>query len=265
MHRIGLYAKTSNQAMSAVCKGAEAIGLRPFFRNPKAFDERDTEDFDAVVALGLAGRSRLVRDTYRAKGIPVFIIDAGYILRDCGYSQFGIGDLNWLPDAAYHDRAEEMVLFAQNKRKQGSFILVAGQLPGDNQHSINVIEWRDKTLGALKELTDLPVCFRPHPRVERPQNTISEALEDCHCLVTHNSTAAYEAIRQGIPVICDPCAAYSEVCETRLENVNAPKIGTKAKRQKMLDRVAYAQWTLEELETGEPLKFLIEQLEGEAR
>lgn len=260
MHRIGLYAKTSNPAMSAVYKGAEAIGLRPFFRNPKAFQSRDAGGFDLVVTLGLSGNARLVRDTYREMGVPVLLIELGFIFRDQGYLQFGIDDLNWLPDFAYHDRAESMGLVAQAKRKQGSFILIAGQLPGDNQHSINVSEWREKTSTYLHELSELPVYFRPHPRVEKPQNTISEALEGCHCLVTHNSTAAYEAIRQGVPVICDPCAAYAEVCETRLENIASPKFSGKMKRQKLLDRVAYAQWAPEEIETGEPLNFLIGQL-----
>lgn len=260
MYRIGLHAKPSNKAMAAVYQGAQSIGLRPFFRNPNAFKAKEAGGCDIAVAMGLSTTGRTVRDAYQAAGIPVFLMDAGYIFRDQGYKQFGLYDLNWLPDKAPHDRAQAMGLIAQNKRKQGEFVLVCNQLPGDNQHNIDVDQWLKQTISVLEASTDMPVYSRPHPRVEKPQNTLTEALEGCHCLVTHNSTAAYEAIRQGVSVICDPCAVYSDICETRLEKVNTPKMGGKAKRQKLLDRVAYAQWTHAEFETGEPLKFLLEQI-----
>src|SRR5690606_11277064 len=61
-----------------------------------------------------------------------------------------------------------------------------------------------------------------------------------HRMVTWNSTAAYEALTRGIPVTCDPSAAYASVAE--LDDVEAA--------QRLLNRMAYTQWTIDEIRAG---------------
>ena len=258
--QVACYGKTSNQLMSAIHQGAGAIGLRPFFRNPQAFKPKEVSNADFAVALGLAGTGRAVRDAYRAIGAAVLVVDSGYILRSQGYYQLGWNGLNALPFTAPHDRAAEMGLIAQAKRKPASVghVLVIGQKPGDAQHDIDVDAWKDATIDMLQEYTDRPIHYRPHPQVQKPTTTLQDALAACHCMVTHNSTAAYEAIMAGVPVICDPCAAYADVCETDLSKIETPYYGSKASRQKLMDRVAYGQWAIEEMRSGAALQFLLE-------
>lgn len=257
--RIACYGKTSNQVVSAIHQGAEALGLRPFSRNPQAFKPKETSTADVAVAMGLARTGRAVRDAYQAIGTPVLVVDSGYILRDQGYYQIGWEDLNSLPKTAPHDRAQDMGLVVASKRKPvpEGHILVCAQKPGDNQHNIDVDQWCQDISSQLAQLTSRPVRLRPHPRVQKPKATLQDELAGCHCMVTHNSTAAYEAIMAGVPVICDPCAAYADVCETDLSKVENPYCGAKASRQKLMNRVAYGQWTIEEMRSGEALKFIL--------
>lgn len=258
--QVGLYSKVSNVVMQSVCKGMQSIGLHPYFRNPKGFKTQETEDFDIVVVLGLAGKAEEVRNAYVEKGIPVLVVDSGYILREQGYLQFGVCGLNWLPEEADHDRAKKIGLVAQNKISNGNYILIASQKPNDKQHGIDVEAWEKETIKNIQNFTNRQIKIRKHPDVQHSEITLSEDLKDCFCLITYNSTSAYEALMSGIPVICDEKAVYSDCCETNLENIEKPFFANKQKRQKLLDRVAYAQWKLSEIETGEPVKFLLSQI-----
>jgi len=255
--KIGLYGKSSNTALRAIHDGAMQLGFDAAFCKREGFS---VEGFGLVVLIGMHEKSRTVRDAYQAIGTPVLILDSGYILRDHGYFQAGWNGLNALPPTAPHDRAAEMGLIAQTKRKPvpDGHILICGQKPGDAQHDIDVDAWKDATIDMLQEYTDRPHCYRPHPRVKKPDFSLSEILQGCHCMVTYNSTAAYEAIMAGVPVICDPCAAYADVCEVDLSRVETPRFGTKAARQRLLDRVAYGQWTMDEMRSGAALQFLLE-------
>lgn len=262
---IGCYGKPSNILIQAIYEGAEALGLRPFFRNPGPFKAQDAERFDLVIANGVNNKGGEVLAAYEKMGVPAFVVDLGYIYRDMGFHQFGIGGLNWLPKKAPDDRAKQIGLVAKSapKQKRTGYILVVGQKPGDNQHKINVDEWRDAVLDKLRQMTDEQIVYRPHPRVKRPAISFSEALAGARCVVTHNSTAAYEAIIEAVPVICDPEAAYAECAETDLEKVLTAKPAAKGKRQELLSRVACAQWTYDEFRTGQPLAYLWEQLTDE--
>ena len=259
--KIGIYGKPSNQLAAAIYEGASALNFAPFFRNPGPFGYDQFEDFDYVVAIGLVDKGRLIRDAYNSvKQVPVFIADAGYILRDQGYYQFGLNDLNWLPETAEPDRAENMGLVVDAKRKTaGEYILVCGQKPGDSQHDIDVDKWQVETTRKLRELTDKEIIFRPHPKVKSIKPSLGKQLKNAFAVVTYNSTAAYEAILKGVPVFCDPCAAYASLCDTDLAGIETPKSRAKFTRQKLFDRLAYAQWTLEELTTPEPLRLLIDK------
>jgi hypothetical protein len=264
MGRLIVWGRNSNEFVQAFYAGGRSAGYPVRAIHPNQFkDKRHTHNVDAVAVLGWKNHSRYIAEFYMTRGIPVFVHDAAYILRDQGYFQLGLNGLNSLPPTAPHDRAKDMGLIAGTKRKSGSHILVCGQVAGDAQPYIDVEQWKYDTLDALNTQTDYAVTYRPHPKVQRPECTLQEALADCHCMVTHNSTAAYEAIMAGVPVVCDPCAVYADVCETDLSRVENPRLGGKAARQRLLDRVAYGQWTLGEMRSGKALQILLETINAQ--
>lgn len=262
--RIAIYAKTSRPAvLGNIAKGVEAMGLAPVWRNPWAFTKDQTEPFDVVVIPGLIAQCKDILEAYKAKGVPVLVQDAGYIRRDLGYFQLGWNRLNWMPDAGDHARAKAIGAVAKSRRKKGKYVLVCGQKPGDAQHDIqDMDEWARLTVKIIEDASDLPVVYRSHPRVMAPECSIAEALEDAAVMVTHNSTSAYQAFVDGVPVVCTDEDAVYAGCAQNFDDVfvkgkNIVQRTVKT-RQAMLDRIAAAQWTREELETGKPTTYMIE-------
>jgi len=263
MHHVGLYAKPSNQAMAAIGMGVEALGLRPYFRNPAPFGDDQVEGFDLVVVVGMARQGRVICDIYSSRGVPVAVVDSPFILRGQGFFRFCLNCIDWIPDTAPPDRAKEICLEAhptpkKKKTDPSGHVLVCGQKAGNCHNDIGFEVWKESTLDGLGRLTDRQIIYRPHPKVRKPDMPIAEALANAHCMVTYNSSVAYEAFRLGVPVLCDPCAAYSELANTDISNIETPGTVSKANRQKLLDRVACAQWTRDEFATGRPLKFFME-------
>lgn len=255
--------------LSALAEGMQKAGWQTIWRNPNVFTPDQVEPCDAIVIHGLHGHARSIRDSYTAQSIPILILEQGYWRRDEGYWSLGIGNLNWIPQAECPDgRAKTMGIIAPPLCKNdGEYILLCGQKSGDAQHEIkDIARWARETAARIHEHTDVPIVWRPHPRQEdtpAPPGTtthlpsevsLEKSLAGAKVLITHNSTAAYAAFVQSIPVVCDRSAAYADVANVDL----GPGIFDRPdpeKIQAFLNRVAYAQWNLSELSDGTALSF----------
>lgn len=277
--KIGVYAKVNTKRHRAepipgLCSAIEArFGIGCVMRNPNVFNDTCAKPWDLVIVWGLRGNAITVWETYRRRGIPVIVADWGYYARGCTINpgpvpryQFSIGCLNWLPPIAMpDDRAREIGLIAPEKQApKGETILFAGQSPGDPQHNMNVLQYAQQTIRQIRFWTDRRILYRAHPwyshyRVgefnEAPADRrIEESIANAYCMVTHSSTSAFEAMRQGVPVFCEPSAMYADGAITELthENiVDPPQVDAQA----VLNRVAYGQWTHEEFAEALPFRF----------
>lgn len=102
------------------------------------------------------------------------------------------------------------------------------------------------------------IRVRLHPGTDKHDRIppVEHDLNGVRCVVTWGSGAALKAIIAGIPVFYEldrwiggPCAQFG------IEQLEAPVHGD---REALLERVAWAQWTLEEMATAEPIDRLIE-------
>lgn len=119
--------------------------------------------------------------------------------------------------------------------------------------------WTKNLIEQLKTITDRPIEVRLKPiRRERVSTkTIQQALaDDVHCLITYNSIAATEALMEGKPAITLGPNAAQLVCETKLENVENPKIPTEEEMYAFLKHLSYAHFTQEDMENGTAWKIL---------
>jgi hypothetical protein len=139
----------------------------------------------------------------------------------------------------------------------GARILVMGQVPGDmSLRGRDLGRWYDEAAAAARESYNLPVHFRPHPvAVQRgchrgplgpAGGPIAEELAKTALVITWNSNSAVDAVLAGVPaVVMDkgsmawPVAAHS--------------IGAWARpdREAWANRVAWCQWSPEELAGGD--------------
>ena len=103
------------------------------------------------------------------------------------------------------------------------------------------------------------VLFRPHPqrrdrnpgRMKVHKGSLANALEWADIGITYSSTSAIDCLMAGIP--CIVFGKYSvawEVTSHELNKVIRPP------REQWLNKISYAQWTLEEFRSGEAWEHL---------
>lgn len=267
--KIGVYGHIGHKGVRAAVAGFEAIGHSAVIRTAKYWNG-STERFDLVVVAGEhAGRA--VAKAYRASGVPVLTLDWGYIKRvnsrdehASGYWQVGADGLNSIPPfECPPDRFEALgVDIEEQGGNPSGYVLVCGQVPGDAAHGLGYMGYVEWLHDVLRRYPD--AVYRPHPAgvtsVLHPrmsEGPLDEALAGTRLVVTYNSNVGHDALLAGVPVLAEGKSAYKELEGDALPSLDA--------RQAYFNRVAYGQWTVAEMETGEPQRFWLDNLLGGVR
>jgi hypothetical protein len=128
-------------------------------------------------------------------------------------------------------------------------------------------DWPERMLARLRTLTHRPVRLRDHPGNAPAQKPLAADLGGAWCVVTWGSGAAIKALCAGVPAYSDwprwigfPGALPFDqigLDDPPHWHEGAPLTADTARRA-MLDRLAWAQHTVAELATGEPIMRLLE-------
>lgn len=164
------------------------------------------------------------------------------------------------------DRWNQLVKFNptlayQGWRRSGSKILVVLSTEKPFQYyGEDKDQWLDRVLTTLKKHTDREIVIRNKAsRGERTNDTIYEALDnDIYALVTYNSIAAVEAIQHGIPAFALAPTAADPVGNKNLAMIEKPNMPNEEIVQKWLHSIAYSQFSLDEIITGEAWRMVLE-------
>ena len=127
-------------------------------------------------------------------------------------------------------------------------------------YDLDLNEWLDNVIEQIKTKTNKPIEIRKKPtREERvTTNTIWQALENTHCLVTFNSIAATESILYSVPAIALAPNAASIICDVDLDSINNPTVPTKEQITEFAAHLSYCQFTSKEMRNGYAWKILNE-------
>jgi hypothetical protein len=157
------------------------------------------------------------------------------------------------------DRYKELVKFNPGMqyrgwKKPGSKILVV--LPTEKPfqyYGEDRAKWINMIKHTLKKHTDREIVWRQKAsRGERTNDTIYDALDDdIYALVTYNSIATVEAIQHGIPAFGLAPTAADPVCSNDLTQIENPRKPHEDVIYKWLSSIAYGQFSLDELLTGQ--------------
>lgn len=149
---------------------------------------------------------------------------------------------------------------------EGEYILLIGQTPNDmSLYGSNIKEWYNFTTKRLKKVfPDIPIYFRQHPNLSKrglvetvegtikSEGTLQEAMEKAKLVVCFNSNTGVDALLAGKPLyVEDQRSMCYSIANTDLDNIcfKEPQ-----NRKRFFNRLAYCQWTLEEIKEGTPLK-----------
>jgi hypothetical protein len=149
------------------------------------------------------------------------------------------------------DRWKALRTPIQPWRREGRHIVVAE--PSATYQRFHGIEgWTAKTIEALKAVTDRPLVIRDK-EMQRFGRKLHEDLAGAHCLVTHGSNAAVEAVIMGCPVFVHPDSAAALVGRTDLRDIEQPLYPD---REAWLRSLAYSQFSEAEMTNGQLWKLL---------
>jgi hypothetical protein len=127
-------------------------------------------------------------------------------------------------------------------QKGGNHIVVA--MPTATYSRFHGLEnWTEKTIAALKTLTDRKIITRD----KEDKRSLQDDLRGAHALVAHGSIAAVEAVVCGCPVYVCPDSAAALVGQTDLAKIETPIYPD---RQPWLNSLAYSQFNEAELTDG---------------
>ena len=210
------------------------------------------------------------------------ITDPNHHWRVALYSPMNNG--NFLSDNSPPDRWERMkkiwnINYAPwQKLKQDDPILFVLQ-PQDNwsMNELDPIKWFNDVYNKLRPMTKRKFIVRPHPNhVAAMENRIKEfpkdvqviigqkffkgdekkhyrfnyqdALNNCHAVVTHNSTACIDSCVRGVPTFCTSDLALAwPVANKDLTKIETPEYHD---RSQWVNDLGYKQWTEAEIKDG---------------
>lgn len=139
-------------------------------------------------------------------------------------------------------------------RSDGSHVLMLPQR-GMGESGVAMPKgWMEETRNRLATSTDRPVVIRNHPGI-RPHPTEIPEFENCWAAVTWASGAGLKAIIAGIPVFYEyPKWIGAAAARYGIEDLESPYLG---ERETLMRYLSWAQWTAEEIASGEPFRWLV--------
>lgn len=259
-----IYAALSSVVASAFAEGLAVTGHTTHFRSISDHTKGETEPADVVIVDGLRERGADVLADFTKRGIPVVVADLGYVDRATGptdiegHWQLSIGGLNRLPTIdCPPNRFAKLGASITAPTGNGTMTIIAGQHVGDASHSFKTAEEIAAWAEQMAEKIDGEVVFRPHPRSPhvRPNLPIddlplAESLARAKAVVAYTSNIGNDALLAGVQPIANGPAIWADV------SLEA--------REAYFARLAYGQWMLAEIASGEAVRFLVDRaLPGE--
>lgn len=214
---------------------------------------------DVLVIWNRYSDKELTADRWEAQGGTVLVCENGYVGRDGqGRQYYAIarhghnGSGTW-PDGG-PERWGGLGLELRPWREHGEHLLVCPNRHFGMKGFAMPQDWEPAALKTLRAATKRPIRVRPHPNGGTPVRALAEDLAGAWAVVIWASSCGVHALLAGIPVICTaPWWICRSAAVARLAELEAPL----PDRRPAFERLAWAQWTLEEIERGEPFAHLL--------
>lgn len=195
---------------------------------------------------------------YDAVGARVIVVENAYIGRDRnGHHLYAIaldqhaGAGRWIEGPT--DRWSRLDIELAPWRADGDEIVVLPQRGFGAPGVAMPRTWTEDVVSRLKRLTKRPVRVRPHPGKDKTDPT--DDLRHAWAAVTWASGAGIKALASGIPVFHEmPTWVGAGAAVYGINSIEKPFLGD---RLPMFRRLAWTQWSLDEISAGEPFKWLL--------
>jgi hypothetical protein len=207
-------------------------------------------------------------------GGRVLVAENGYVSRGGGTPKFdvytpagGLQDHYYAIAEGWHngggkwfcggaERLEALNLELKPWRKGGDILVCSNRsfgVPGRMMPP----DWPERTVAKLQKQNSRAVRLRLHPGNNRPARSLESDLEGAGAVVIWSSSAGVHALLHGVPVVCEaPYWICKDATFRSVAQLDTLGCGL-AERESALQRMAWAQWTVAEIASGEPFRRLL--------
>lgn len=234
--------------------------------------------YDLVCIIGVKSMNRMAEA--EKLGVPYLYFDKGYS-RKAGYWRVSINShqpTRYFNTRNYpDDRRKKFGWRVKDwkKRIDGNDVLFAGS--SEKFHVFSGLshptDYAIEIITQIRQFTKRRIIYRPKPSWKNAtpikgtafsrEKGIGIVLDRCGVLVTHTSSACFEALLAGIPTIVLGNAITRDVSSTTICDINDPLRVSKEKREQLLNNLAYCQFTPVELKSGDAWDILRHEVERE--
>jgi Methyltransferase domain len=249
-------------------------------------------DYDGGGSLGLSMSTRRALDAHLEAGRHYLLFDKGYFGRGM-YWRVSVDA--WQPLAYFQrfkrapDRFKELGIRTESFQKasdEGPIVFAGACQNYSNFFKLgNVNEYNANVLNLLRQNTKRPIVYRPNPSWFKNHHdefqpvhelfagvtlsvggSFKDVLKDCHLMVTHGTSAAVFALQNGVSsmVLGEGIAKPLSLGPT-WDSIEVPYWPSDKERQQFFNDLAYCQWTIDELKSGEAwqeLRLIFAAIEG---
>lgn len=207
----------------------------------------------------------------RQQGHEVLVMERGYLGDRFAWTSLAWNGLNGrgtfpeYPDDG-GERFRKHYTLSPWKEHQGECAVIMGQVPGDaSLQGRNLTPWYEATAVLAADAYSKPVLFRNHPvAVQKghkiqPRHTqscigeLDEILNKAAVVITYNSNSAVDAVVAGVPAVAMDAGSMAwDVTGRNVGDLIRPD------RESWAYKLAWKQWSLDEIKSGFALKRLLE-------
>ncbi len=205
-------------------------------------------------------------DTWERSGGSVIVCENGYMGRDeldrqlYAIAVHGHNGSGWFPQGD-DDRFSSLKIELHPWR-DGAHLLVCAQRGIGSREMASPHGWHDRTKVQLRAMGFKNVKIRLHPGRFKPETTLEQDLEGAAACVIWSSSSGVRSMALGIPTIfCAPHWILEGGGGRGLGALSAPPRDD-ALRLAAFQRMAHAQWRVDEIESGEPFARILDGIEG---
>ena len=216
---------------------------------------------DVLVLWNRFPMQESIARTYERNGATVLVAENGYIgCDDQGQQFFALaksqhnGAGTWRVGGP--ERWETMHVDLSPWRTDGSFLLLLPQR-GFGPAGVGMpIRWEQFIARKLPSITTRPFLARPHPGREKTEPY--KALKGAWAAITWGSGAGIKALAAGYPVFHEMPNWIGAPASRFIGDVKSLEYPFMGDRLPMFQRLAWAQWSSSELESGVAFRWLLE-------
>lgn len=235
---------------------------------------------DLAILYGMGPSNLVIYKQFRAQNKPTVTIDLGYWQRGGPHNQnayYKVAVNHWHPNAyimkinATPERFNQYALhirpWQHHNEHQRHYILLAGMGPKScDLYHTRYQQWDRWVVEEIQKHTDRKIIYRPKPSdlIAKPiegthfsnrAQSITTVINSSWCIVTYHSNVSVDALLCGIPAICCEGAANS-ILNADIANIEKPNYIKN--REQFFWNLAWCQWSLQEMASGECWKYIKE-------